>query len=339
LSRAENANKRAFLRWEFARRSTHFKDRYSKLTSNNTDLIVSTPLLRSALEDFLREFCLFPLNPDFSFEELLNEKDKLKEEKEKGIKLSNQIYEKFLGKNSLEKKKSLAYYDFYKLKKDERSLVKIKHILGVNWKSAIQKIQSLDNKAREQIKRFRILEARDKYAYLNEAIHHLSALYLSNEYIPLAKGPTVVLNSYLKENHDISAFRFGSTIGLADDSVKEDVNPIIEIYEGDLTKVIMEVDLSYPTKEIVEDIKSEISLWKQIKRKFSDEKQIRQHFDDKEVQKMFRVFDMKSKDKNYSYIEIAKVVFGNHGADAIQKVRNMLNKVKKNANGGYKQIR
>jgi len=176
----------------------------------------------------------------------------------------------------------------------------------------------------------------NKMTYLRSAVMHLSTIRLSPK---VNYEFSSVVKSYTTENKKIMALRVRDKfIGLSDSMggfLRKDT--IFKTYEGDLSKITMELDLSYPTNDVVEDIKKEISLWKQAKKAYSRGKQKHQHLSDKDVKRMLRIYELRG--QNIKYKRIAKKIFGTESIDSIQKTRNMFNKAKSYIDGGYKQIR
>lgn len=178
-------------------------------------------------------------------------------------------------------------------------------------------------------------------ACLREAVHHLSELKLSSRRGDAYSRITAVDMSYLTKNKNIQAYRLdpedGDFIGLTDSSKGLGGDSFIERCDEDLLKVTMELDLSYSTKAIVEDIKKEISLWKQVGQKYSKGARGRQNLFDADVKKMLCVFDLRQ--AGVTFKKIAKRVFNAETVDAIQRTRNMYSKAKRYSDGEYKQIR
>lgn len=108
---------------------------------------------------------------------------------------------------------------------------------------------------------------------------------------------------------------------------------MIDSFSGDFTRVCFTVDLTYPTIDIIADVKKEISKWKTVRRKYNRHEKKRQNLYIDGVKKILEAYDLR--EKGLTYQEIAK----SSSPDAIQKTRNRYKKAKRYIEGEYKQIR
>lgn len=324
MSRKDDENRRAFYRWEFLRRNKEYQNDYYSLVENKADLIDLKIVSGGKKKDFIKKFFAYPVNPNFSYDEIVSEYKKASRTKQAFTKKMYSIYKKYLGKNWREINRRLFRYE-----------------LRREVKFGFKKYISARNKAKEEVKRFRLAQnielIEKKYGYLRETLHHLSAIKLSPEEADLYSRHTTVINSFLADSPNIEVF--GSEYGfkylsLVDSNVTDlDSNPMIDNFRGDLTRVCFTVDLSYPTNDIVADIKKEISKWKAVRRKYNMQKEKRQSLYFEDVKKILQTYDLR--EKGLTYPAIAK----SSSPDAIQKTRNMYKKAKRYIDGGFKQIR
>ncbi|MFW6275501.1 MAG: hypothetical protein ACOC2M_02595, partial [bacterium] len=304
MSRRSDAKKRAFLRWELVRRNKKYIAAYFKSTQNKKDIIDPSVLSRTLREDFIKRFFVYPINPTYHYDDIVNTLIEINQIEKNKCAETSHIYEKYLGKNWRRIKCDLLFHTNSNTTKKET-------------KGKTQKYASFLSKAKMEIKRKRIRKTNQHDfrmgRYLSEALHHLSLIKLSPNPDPYS-NPTTVINSYLISNPNVEVY--GGR--LVDSNITSiDINPFIDVFKENLTEVCFEIDLSYPTKEIIEDIKKEVAKWKSVKRKYQPKKQTRQNLFLGDVKKMLQIYDLKG--AGWTYSDIAKTIFKSNGADSIQR--------------------
>ena len=212
------------------------------------------------------------------------------------------------------------------------------------YKEICEKYQQLrelkfrKTKSKSEKQKNKIKDVFRRIDYLHKVLYKLLEINLSNEDVDIYSSHTLVIHSYIADNSNIEAFRFGNKVGLADSTVADfDTNPILEKYDGDLSRVCFEVDLSYPTDDLVEDFKKEVALWKTVARKYQPRKQKRQVLYNENVENMLKIYDYR--ESGMIFRSIAKKILDDDQNYAIQKVRNLYDKANRYIEGGYKQIR
>lgn len=329
MKRSEKSRQRAIYRWEFARRNKEYQSFYDNLTKNKREVIDLEIVLKEGCEsDFIKKFFVLPINPTFSYDQIVEEYKKIAK-LEKTISLRrNSIYRKHLGENW-----QRINIEFFKHESP---------ILKHGSKLNLKKYRVAMKRAKAEIETFESEQDSNKNniikSYLARVLHHLSSTKLSFAAADLYLPHSIVINSYLTDspNVQVYGYEYGPKfLTLVDSNVTDfDTSPLIDKFDGDLTRVCFEVDLSYPKDDIISDLKQEISKWKSVARKYAQhKKEGRQNLYPADVYKILRVFDLK--EKGLTYREIA----GTESSDAIQKTMNMYKKAKRYIDGGYKQIR
>lgn len=327
MSRKDDANRRAFYRWEFIRRNKDYQKAYNELAKNKIELIDLDAISEKTKIEFIRKFFVYPLNPNFSYDQIVDEYKRLVGSRQVYNDKIKNIYRKYLGKNWAEINRNLFWHKNKCLRHEE--------------KFDFKKYIPARDKAKEAIKRLGSAQDMDqifvKRGYLNEALQRLSAIKLS-PVVADSDSKTTVINSFLKDNPNIEVFgvEYGFRyVSLVNSSIADfDSNPMIDSFSGDLAKICFTVDLSYPTNDIVADLKKEISKWKTVRRKYNKDEKKRQNLYIDGVKKMLQVYDLREV-KRLTYNQIAN----DSNPHAIQKTRNMFKKAKRYIEGEYKQIR
>lgn len=331
MGRKDYAENRSFYRWEFLRRNNEYQKRYNKLTKKKDRLIDLEAISEKDEDYFIKEFFVYPINPNFTYKQITNEHKRLARLKKEYFKKIREINKKYLGKESAEKNRRVSNTE--------------KGILNepLPKKGFTTKYLKNEKKAEVEIKRFfrnknteQVL-AQEKY--ISNVCHQLSAPRLSSKKCSIDLPHSTVIRSYLagRPNIQVSGYEYGIDF-LTLINLDEDADFIIDNYKGEIKTVCFEVDLSYQRNKIIADMKRELSKWKGVKKKYEQQDKKRQNLYNKDVLKMLKIFDLRE-EKGLKYREISEKIFGSSSADKLQKVRNMYKKAKKLVEGGYKQIK
>lgn len=149
-----------------------------------------------------------------------------------------------------------------------------------------------------------------------------------NEVIYLPESEAII-DSYPTENPNIGVSRvYGKQrITFVDKTATTlDENPFLDDYDGDISRICIEVDLTMPRRMIDSDIKKEISLWLWLYQKEHKKKRLKisSIYDD-----MLKSYDLRK--KGLSLKTITKKVYPRQNSDlksAIERVRYNINKAK-----------
>jgi|GEM_PF-6841297 hypothetical protein len=316
MSRKIDADNRAEYRWEFVRRNMNFRNDYKQCSTQENDLIDLSAINNEKIEHFINNYFVYPLNPQYSYKQVLGEYKKMVKFLTDHIKDHHRIYEKYLGKDV---KKRWAEFITNKNKSDSKKFELAKN--------------KADKEAQEFKRSINYDSIKEKRYYVNKALYQLSRIELSPTQVNNSFPSTTIINSYLAGNPNIKAKRSDLDLVWLEDSTIQKGSSAISNVNGDLSKVCFEIDLTFPTDDIVEDFKKEISKWKMVERKYYKHKRPRQRLSPSYVRELLKAFDLK--EKNMIYREIA----GSSAPHAVQKTMNMYKKAKEFIDGEYKQIR
>ncbi|MFH1310464.1 MAG: hypothetical protein ABIH85_07300 [Candidatus Omnitrophota bacterium] len=182
-------------------------------------------------------------------------------------------------------------------------------------------------------------EIRDLLAF-TAALFSLGVIDLE-AHIPdfLCPGVTrtgAIIDSYLLENDSISIGKLNNKVVFLDTDTEGglDKYPFLDKYDGDVSKICIEVDLSLPKPEVMEDLEKEVAMWKELYRRNNKK---RSRYDMYET--YLQIYDLKKKN---TYSQIAEIAYPQERESldsTIQKVKRNYKAAKKLIEGGYMQIR
>ena len=145
--------------------------------------------------------------------------------------------------------------------------------------------------------------------YLERVLLHLCSLKLLQKEESHLSNKTLMIKSYLTQDP-----RFDGT--LIDDVVS---------FSGDIIKVTLEIDISFPTKVLEMGMRKEVKRWKKFYHRFS--KRIHQHLSNTELQEMCKVFKLSQQGSTDT--QIAQKMYETKDQFAIQKIRRRREKADK----------
>lgn len=296
-------------RWELARNKQQYQNDYRKLVIKNV-----FPINNETVKYFLNKYKILPLDPNFSFQRLINRIRQLKREEIRKNKAIDFICQKYIGKNYKKKNGILIKW-----------MIFLETPQGKKWKNnkilldKLKEIRLGNQKASVEIKQRGLNIEPLELGYLERVLLHLCSLKLSQTETTLLTNKASMIKSYLTQDPRIDGT-------LIDD---------IDEFNGDISKVTLEINITFPTRTLEKSLREEVSRWKKFYHRFSKPKRF--NFDKRELDEMCDVLKLS---KEYTKTEIAQKVYKSKDQYAIQKTTRRLEKAKEYIEaGGYIHIK